>query len=216
MRDIWELVPDMGLTLTLVATFFGVTLALSSIEPIVTVYVTHLSQHASHVALLAGLAFSVSGLASLLVASRLGRLSDKIGPQKVMLASLIAGAVIFIPQAFVHSPWQLIALRFMLGLATAGLAPSANALLKRITPDAITGRIFGVSISAQYLGIFSGSILGGQVAAYFGIRDVFFITSILLLMNAWLVYGKVCKKLPGAISTLSRKHCDKQQVVDSS
>jgi predicted MFS family arabinose efflux permease len=50
-------------------------------------------------------------------------------------------------------------------------------------------------MSAQYLGVFGGSILGGQVAAFWGIRYVFFITSILLLINAIWVYFKVYKKL---------------------
>lgn len=48
-------------------------------------------------------------------------------------------------------------------------------------------------MSAGYLGIFGGCVLGGQVAAWFGIRYIFFITSALLLVNAMLVYFKVCK-----------------------
>jgi predicted MFS family arabinose efflux permease len=50
-------------------------------------------------------------------------------------------------------------------------------------------------MSAQYLGGFGGSVLGGQVAAYWGIRYVFIITSTLLLLNAVWVYFKVYKKL---------------------
>jgi MFS transporter, DHA1 family, multidrug resistance protein len=176
-------------------TFFVLTVALYSLEPIVTVYVTEVSGNTSHIALLAGLAFSASGLANIIAAPRLGKLSDKIGAHKVMLVALVAAGLIFIPQAFVKSPWQLMALRFLLGLAMAGLAPSINALVKRITPDALTGRIFGFIMSAQYLGVFGGSIIGGQVAAYFGIKYVFFITSILLLINALWIYRKVYKKL---------------------
>lgn len=112
----------------------------------------------------------------------------------------MAAGIIFIPQAFVKNPWQLMGLRFLLGLATAGLTPSVNTLIKRITPDSLTGRIFGFNMSAQYLGIFSGSILGGQVAACLGIRSVFFITSSLLIINALWVYSSVYKKLA---------HCDR-------
>jgi MFS family permease len=196
LKEVWKLISEPGLTITMFATFFALTLALYSIEPIVTVYVTQLTHNnTEHIALISGMVFSASGLASILSASRLGRLSDRIGPQKVILASLIVGGLLFIPQAFVKSPWQLMALRFLVGLAIAGLAPSINALVKRITPDALTGRIFGLIMSAQYLGIFGGSIIGGQVAAYFGIQYVFFITSTLLLINALWVYRKVYKKL---------------------
>lgn len=48
-----------------------------------------------------------------------------------------------IPQAFVSDPWQLTGLRFLLGFAAAGLSPSVNTLIKKITPDSLTGRVFG-------------------------------------------------------------------------
>lgn len=195
MREVWGVIPNKGLTIILFVTFFILTLSLYSVEPVLTVYVNQISSHSSHVALLAGITFSASGLASIISAPRLGKISDKIGPQKVMLAALIAAGVLFIPQAFVKNPWQLMGLRFMLGLATAGLNPSVNSLVKRITPDALTGRVFGFSMSAGYLGVFGGSVLGGQVAAYLGIKYVFLTTSALLLINAMWVYFKVYQKL---------------------
>lgn len=110
------------------------------------------------------------------------------------LVELIVAGVLIIPQAFVNSPWELIGFRFLFGMAAAGLGPSLNALVKKITPDSLTGRVFGFSISTQYLGLFGGSLLGGQVAANFGIPSVFFITSILLLANALWVYKTVYRE----------------------
>jgi len=194
-KETWNIIPDKGLTMIMFATSFVLTFALYSVEPIITVYVAELSSNTSHVAMLAGMAFSASGLANIIAAPRLGKLSDRIGPQKVMLAALVAAGLIFIPQAFVKNPWQLMVLRFLLGLAMAGLIPSVNVLVKKITPDFLIGRVFGFNMSAQYLGVFGGSIIGGQVAAYWGIRYVFFITSTLLLINAVWVYCKVYKRL---------------------
>jgi MFS family permease len=195
IKEVWSTIPNKSLTIVIFVTFFVLTLSLYTIEPIVTVYVTQLSPNTSHVALLAGLAFSVTGLANIIAAPKLGKISDKIGAQKVMLAALVVAGLIYIPQAFVKDPWQLIVLRFLLGLATAGLNPSVYTLVKKITPDSLTGRVMGFSISAGYLGVFGGSILGGQVAAYWGIRYVFFVTSALLLINAVWVYFEVYKKL---------------------
>lgn len=195
IKEVWSSIPEKSLTLTLFVTFFILTVALYSVEPIITVYVTQLSKSASHVALLAGMTFSASGLANIIAAPRLGKLSDRIGAQRVILVALITAGLLFIPQAFVQNPWQLMGLRFLLGLAAGGLIPSVNILVKKITPDALTGRVFGFNMSAGYLGTFAGSVLGGQVAAWFGIRDVFFITSALLLINAGWVYFKVYKKL---------------------
>lgn len=194
-KEIWSVIPNKGLTVTMFVTFFMLAVAVYSVEPIITVYITELSSNSSHVALLAGLAFSASGLASIIAAPRLGKLSDKIGAQKVLLVALIVAGIILIPQAFVKNPWQLMGLRFLLGLAVAGLNPSVNVIIKKITPDFLTGRVFGFSMSAGYLGVFGGAILGGQVAAYLGIRYVFFVTSSLLLINAVWVYFKVYKKL---------------------
>jgi len=193
-KEIWQTVPEKEITIIMFVTSFVLTLALYSVEPIITVYISQLSD-TSHIALLAGMTFSASGLANIIAAPGLGKLSDRIGAQKVMLVALVVAGIIFIPQAFAQNPWQLMGLRFLLGLAAAGLLPSVNILIKKITPDSLTGRVFGFTISAQYLGAFGGSVLGGQVAAYCGIRYVFFITSTLLLINAVWVYFSVYKRL---------------------
>lgn len=193
--EIWRQLADGRLVLTLFGTTFVLTLALYTIEPILTVYIDKLAAHTGHIALYAGLAFSASGLASLMAAPVLGRLSDRIGQHKIILVSLLAAGILFIPQAFVTNAYQLMGLRFLLGLTTAGLMPSVNALMKKITPDNLTGRIFGYGISAQYLGVFSGSLAGGQLAATFGIRSVFFVTSILLFLNAVWIYLKIFTKI---------------------
>ncbi len=194
IREIWRQVPDTGLLFIVFTSTFMVSVALCTIEPIITIYISQLSKTGAHVALMSGMVFAASGLSSVLAAPRLGKLTDRIGPQKVTLVALAAAGVLLVPQAFVHNPWQLMGLRFLLGLATAGLMPALNAMVKHAVPESITGRVFGFNISGQYLGIFAGSVLGGQVAALFGIRSVFFVTSGLLLLNAaWvfrMLYGR--------------------------
>ena len=193
-KEVWNRIPDKSLTMIMLVSFFIISGAFFSIEPIITVYVDQLSHHASHVALISGLAFSIDGLANIIAAPRLGRMSDKIGPQKIIFISLIASGILFIPQALVTNPWQLIVLRFLFGLASAGLIPAINTLLKKTTPALLTGRVFGFAMSARYLGAFGGSIFGGQVAARLGISYIFYITSALLLINAAWVYFKIYKK----------------------
>ncbi|MDF2678682.1 MAG: arabinose efflux permease [Bacillota bacterium] len=195
MKEVWDTIPYKNLTITLFVTFFILTVALYSVEPIITVYVSQLSINSKHVSMLAGITFSASGLANILAAPKLGKLSDKIGTHKIILTALILAGIIFIPQAFVKSTWQLMLLRFLLGLTAAGLTPSVNILIKKITPSNLIGRVFGFTMSAAYLGTFAGSILGGQIAGTLGIRYVFFVTSALLLINAVWVYFNVYKKL---------------------
>ncbi|MFT8351969.1 multidrug efflux MFS transporter [Clostridium saccharoperbutylacetonicum] len=195
MKEVWDTIPYKNLTITLFVTFFILTVALYSVEPIITVYVSQLSVNSKHVSMLAGITFSASGLANILAAPKLGKLSDRIGTHKIILTALILAGIIFIPQAFVKSTWQLMLLRFLLGLTAAGLTPSVNILIKKITPSNLIGRVFGFTMSAAYLGTFTGSILGGQIAGTLGIRYVFFVTSALLLINAAWVYFNVYKQL---------------------
>ncbi|WP_195970869.1 multidrug efflux MFS transporter [Clostridium thermobutyricum] len=194
-KELWNTLPQRGLTLTMLLTAFVLSLSLYSIEPIITVYVSELCNHIKDVAVIAGVVFSASGLANIISAPRLGKLSNKVGVEKVILISLIIAGIIYIPQAFVKNPWQLMGLRFLLGLAFGGLTPAVNTLIKRITPNELTGRVFGFSISAQYLGTFGGSVLGGQISSFLGIRYVFFVTSGLLFLNALWVYFRVYKKI---------------------
>lgn len=187
-RQIWNLVPSTGMFVAMFITTFMVQLANMSIQPIITVYVKLLSPHAAHIELVSGLVVAASGLASVVAAPILGKVSDRLGPRRVLVFTLILSGILFVPQAYVSNPWQLMALRFLLGLATAGLLPSINTIVKQMAPPRITGRLFGYNQSAQFFGTLGGSLLGGQMAAAFGIRYVFFSTSALLLANAvWVV-----------------------------
>ncbi len=186
--------PHPKLVLGLAITTFLLQFSIMSIEPIITVYIAEITQHAEHVAMIAGLVFSCSGFASMLTASRIGKLGDKIGSEKILFGSLLLGACSFIPQGFVTSPWQLGMMRFLLGVSVAGLMPSVNNLIRRNTPTVCLGRIYGVNQAAQFLGMFSGAYAGGTIAATLGIRNLFLITAALLFINAYWCKMAICKK----------------------
>lgn len=189
--EIWCQISNPKVMAALFVTTLVLQVALMSIQPIITVYISLLSQDTNHVALVSGMVFAATGLSSVLAAPALGRVADKVGPQKVMMVALMAAGLLFIPQAFVNNPWELMGLRFLVGIATAGLLPSINSLIKQITPDEVSGRVFGYNQSAQFIGAFSGSVMGGGVAASLGMHYVFLLTSALLLINAVWVYRMV-------------------------
>lgn len=201
--EVWRKLPDQQLLVSMFLTTFILQVALFSIEPILTIYIDMLSPANEHLALISGLVFAASGVASVLAASSLGKLSDRVGAHKVILVALLAAGVLFVPQAMVKTEWQLMALRFLLGIACAALMPSINTLLKQHIPDVIAGRIFGYNQSAQFLGTFVGALIGGQIAAHFGLYYVFYLTSALLLMNAVWVYYHVFKRIGAKLSSAS-------------
>jgi MFS family permease len=102
----------------------------------------------------------------------------------VVIASLVAGGLLLIPQAFVTNAWQLVGLRFLMGLALAGLLPSVTSIIRLSVPDAIAGSVLGVSTSAQFAGQVAGPLVGGFVGGRFGMEWVFLITSAGLIAGA--------------------------------
>ena len=193
----WAAIPDRRPVVALLATALMLMFANMSIEPIITVSVAALAPAGGRVALMSGLVMAASALASILAAPQVGRLADRIGAWRVVIACLVACGLLLIPQAFVTDAWQLVLLRFLMGLALAGLLPSITALIRHSVPDTITGGVLGYSQSAQYLGQITGPLVGGFVGAHFGMRAVFFVTSALMLCGA-MANGIVLRSLSGA------------------
>ena len=106
----------------------------------------------------------------------------------MLLGALVVGACCLIPQGFVRNAWELAGLRFCFGLCAAGMLPSVNTLVRSIAPDEVAGRIYGYNQSCQYLGNIAGPVMGGFVAAHFGIPAMFNVTASLLLLNAAWVW----------------------------
>ncbi|MHC2298660.1 MFS transporter [Rhizobium mongolense] len=186
----WRAIPDKRPVVAMLATGLLLMLANMSIEPIITVYVAQLVEDQGRVTMTAGIVMSATALGSILSASRLGKLADRIGHWPVIAGALAVAALLLIPQAFVTNSWQLIALRFLMGIALGGLLPCITAVIRHSVPDSAAGSILGYSISTQYVGQVAGPVLGGFVGGHIGMRAVFLGTCVLLLAGAayaWMV-----------------------------
>lgn len=184
LRDVFSALPHRRAVVGLFLTTLVLHFSLTCIQPILTVYVSELAPDTEHLAVISGAVFSSAGFASMLTASRLGHISDRIGAQNVLTACLLLAGLVSIPQGLVTAPWQLALLRFLHGIAIAGLMPSVNSLIRQLTPPDCLGQIYGFNQSAQFIGMFSGAFLGGHLAAVFGIRQMFFAVALLLLIDA--------------------------------
>jgi MFS family permease len=190
-RGGWAAVPDKGPVIAMLVTGLLLMLANMSIEPIITVYVAQLVHDPAQVTKVAGVVMSAAALGSILSASRLGKLADRIGHWNVIICCLLASAVLLIPQAFVTSGWQLVALRFLMGLSLGGLLPCIASVIRHGVPDSAAGSMLGYSTSSQYAGQVAGPLAGGFLGGHFGMRAVFLGTSV--LMAAGAVYDWVSK-----------------------
>lgn len=194
-REVWQALPSRRLLVAMFVASSLLNFAMLTIEPVITVYIKQLLAGGSHVALMAGVVVSAAGVANLLAAPQLGKLSDRIGPRKVLVGSLLFSALMLVPQAYVRNPWELTALRFGLGLATGGLLPAVNAVVRQLAPDHVAGRVFGYNQSALYVGTTIGPIAGGWVAAHLGIPAVFLLTAVVLAANAIWIWAQPWRAL---------------------
>jgi MFS family permease len=84
----------------------------------------------------------------------------------------------------VVSAWQLILLRFLMGLALGGLLPCIAVVIRHNVPESRAGGMLGYSVSAQYAGQVIGPLAGGFIGGHIGMRAVFLVTSILMAAGA--------------------------------
>ncbi|RYF82198.1 MAG: MFS transporter [Comamonadaceae bacterium] len=186
----WASIPDKGPVTAMLITGMLLMLANMSIEPIITVYVATLVRDAAQVTWVAGVVMSAAALGSILSAARLGKLADRVGHWNVIVACLAVSALLLVPQAFVTAAWQLVVLRFLMGLSLGGLLPCIAAVIRHHVPENAVGQMLGYSVSAQYVGQVAGPLLGGYVGGHIGMPAVFWGTCVLMaagaLGNAWV------------------------------
>src|SRR6266481_5439301 len=181
-------------TPALLALFFVLLMAqfgVRTVQPIVTLYVKEMVGDLPNLATLAGIAFSITGLANVISAQFLGNRSDRIGYRRVLLICLAGGTLTTLPQAFTDNYWVFTAERFAVGLFIGGLLPTANALVGRLVSRAERGAVYGMTSSAMFLGNSMGPLLGGAIAASFGLSWVFLMTAIVMAANLLWVYHRV-------------------------
>src|SRR5438552_4301314 len=184
----------VGTTPALLALFFVLLMAqfgVRTVQPIVTLYVKEMVGAVPNIATLAGIAFSITGLANVISAPLLGNRSDRIGYRRVLLICLAGGALMTLPQAFTDNYWLFTAERFGVGLFIGGLLPTANAMVGRLVSRADRGAVYGMTSSAMFLGNSLGPLMGGAIAASFGLRWVFLLTAAVMAANLVWVYYRV-------------------------
>jgi MFS family permease len=144
------------------------------------------------VTFVAGLAMSAAALGSILSASQLGTVADRIGHSFVIILAMVIAALLLIPQAFVTTGSQLVVLRFLMGLALGGLLPCIASVIRHNVPDQLVGTILGYSLAAQFVGQVTGPVAGGFIGGHIGMRAVFLGTCVVLLIGAaynWRAVG---------------------------
>lgn len=184
VKEVFGSLKNRELVLSLFVTTLIIQVATGSIAPILTLYVRDLAGNISNIAFISGMIASVPGVAALMCAPRLGKLGDRIGPEKILIVALIVSVLLLIPMSFVQTPLQLGILRFLLGAADGALLPAVQTLLVYNSSNQIAGRIFSYNQSFRDIGNVTGPLIGAAVSANYGFRAVFCVTALVVLINA--------------------------------
>ncbi|WP_307977332.1 multidrug efflux MFS transporter [uncultured Streptococcus sp.] len=153
----------------------------SLVMPFMALYVEELGAPKNRVEFYAGLAVSLSALASALVAPIWGKLADRYGRKPMMVrASLVMtftmGGLAFIPNV----AWLLI-LRVLNGIF-AGYVPNSTALIASQAPQKQSGYALGTLATGVTGGTLLGPLIGGALAQWLGMRNVFLLVGTILLI----------------------------------
>jgi DHA1 family multidrug resistance protein-like MFS transporter len=192
----WEglrLVIHQRSLLSLFSIRFLVRLAVRMIGPVLPLFVQSLVPPTARLATITGLISGVQAGTSAIGAVTLGRASDRIGYRRVLLACTVGTAILYVPQFFVTTPWQLLILQGAVGLVMSGVLASISALLATLAPEGRQGAVYGIDASIVSAANAVGPMLGASVAATAGLRAPFPLTAGGLALAAGLAWLLVPK-----------------------
>ena len=161
--------------------FFG----WSTMWPIMTLFVQAIGVPLDRVAQYAAFMMLFGGLAQTLTAPFYGKLGDRVGHKRVLVAASGVCGVFIGLHAFVASYAQFFLLRLCAMSLGSAVNPTTSTLVAHSMPRSRYGGAYGVLASARALAGSVGPLLGGFLAAFADIRWVFAWTGLLTLLASF-------------------------------
>ncbi|MBS0876132.1 MULTISPECIES: MFS transporter [unclassified Tatumella] len=184
--SVWKTVPSPSIILCLLFCTLVVQLCNGSVNPILFLYVQHLAPDSHNIAFMSGFIAALPGMSALISAPVWGRMSDNIGPKRIISVAFVMFIILLTLMSLVSSVPQFSVLRFLLGFADGAMFPAIQTMLLTYSSAEVSGRVFGYNQSFMNLGNVTGPLLGSVTSAVLGMRWVFLASAIVILIN--LIY----------------------------
>ena len=136
-----------------------------------------------------------------------GRLIAKFGERPIYITGLLIVAISTGATAFAQSYWQVLLFRSLGGIGSTMFTVSAVALIVRLAPPTIRGRVSSAYGSAFLLGGIGGPVLGGLFAEHLHWSVIFWIN--LPLVSVFIVGGKLAVCFLAKTTDLNLSGCSK-------
>lgn len=167
----------------LIAAAFVIALGFGLIAPILPQFATSFNVGAAA----ASVIVSIFAFTRLIFAPLSGKLTDRLGEPAVYVTGVLVVAASTILCGFAQDYTQLLIFRGLGGLGSTMFTVSAMALVARLSPKEIRGRIAGLYAGAFLLGNVAGPVMGSLMASM-GFRVPFFIYGGSLIVAAAIVF----------------------------
>jgi MFS family permease len=153
--------------------FTGFTLVM----PFLPLYIAELgTTDVSEIALWTGLTLGATPAVTAISAPLWGRVGDKYGSKLLVIRSLTAFVLTKAAMAFVTAPWQLFALRALLGVF-AGYGALTMSMAAQSAPREKMAEAIGMVQTGHRLGPAIGPVVGGLLAPIVGLRNAFLVAA---------------------------------------
>lgn len=134
-----------------------------------------------------GLTLAVAGICAAAASWQIQRFSDRLGYRRVLIIATALAGLFYAPAFFVDSLWQLVLVRAAIGFCLGAAMPTSSAIVGLITPENRRASAYSLTASAASFGLAAGPLVGGALGAVFGLRVVFLLTAVVLLLVAGAV-----------------------------
>jgi DHA1 family multidrug resistance protein-like MFS transporter len=134
-------------------------------------------------------AAAVATAVSMLIATPVwGRITDRIGPGRVLAFCTAATVVTHLPLLVLETPLQLVISRIAFGLTAAGMPTATYHLLRTYTPPGMDSRAISYATAFHFFAMGLAPFLAGLIGPLFGMRAYFALTIVLMIggLAAWL------------------------------
>ena len=179
-----------------------------SFGPLLPLYIATLDAPAERIGTITGIVMTLGALTGSIAAVMVGRLSVKAEPRRLLFISLIGGALLCLPIAFVTHWWQLLVIRFFLGLFTGGTLTLAYAIGGRDLPAGAKMGAFGTLAGVGQIGGATAPFVTGALSKWASLSAIFIVDAALyalLIVWVWQMFdrGKATATAPARTSALA-------------
>lgn len=134
-----------------------------------------------------GMIFTVGSVGGAITAPAFGKIADKAGSKRTLLASMVLFAATFLLYSLARSLLDMYVIQVLEGAAWSALGVSGVALVTDAVPRDRKGEAIGVYNMTWYLGWIVGPGLGGFLSDTLGFRKTFLLCFVLILIGIALI-----------------------------